>query len=160
MDGYPGQYYGDDIDNAVEKALNPDTLPQEGSTKLLTSGGAYIGIEIANEEVIRRTAAAAEAAAESAAEAASDASFSALRAAEAAASAGGAAASSAEAAAAASSASGSANSAAEYAAMAQQVVDSNFVLVDEDDGNKKYMVSLFARDGYLGVGLTALPEES
>ena len=48
--------------------------------------------------------------------------------------------------------------AAEYAAAAQSVVDSNFVLVDEDDSNKKYLVNLFVRDGYFGAGLDELVE--
>ena len=59
----------------------------------------------------------------------------------------------------ASAAAASEASAAEYAAAAQTVVDSNFLLTDEDDGNKKYMVTLFARDGHLGIGFTAMPDE-
>lgn len=42
---YFSQYTGDQIDAALGKALNPDTLPTAGSTNLITSGGVYAGLQ-------------------------------------------------------------------------------------------------------------------
>lgn len=51
-----------------------------------------------------------------------------------------------------------AGKAAEYAAAAQSVVDSNFLLVDKDDGNKKYIVSMYNQDAHFHIGLDELEE--
>lgn len=49
--------------------------------------------------------------------------------------------------------------AAYYAAVAKTVVDSNFLLVNEDEANQKYMISLFIRDNQFGAAFTAIAEE-
>lgn len=49
--------------------------------------------------------------------------------------------------------------AAYYAAVAQTVVDSNFLLVNEDEANQKYMISLFIRGNQFGAAFTAVAEE-
>lgn len=49
-----------------------------------------------------------------------------------------------------------AGEAANYAAIAQTVVDSNFLLVDHDDSDKKYMVGLYVEDGHFGISLDEL----
>ena len=47
----------------------------------------------------------------------------------------------------ASAAEGFKDQAAAYAAAAQSVVDSNFLLVDKDDNDKKYLVMMYVEDG-------------
>lgn len=41
MANYPSSYTGSQVDTAVGKALNPDSVPTSGSTNLITSGGVY-----------------------------------------------------------------------------------------------------------------------
>ena len=51
-----------------------------------------------------------------------------------------------------------ASEAARYAGIAQTVVDSNFLLTDEDDGNKKYMVGLYVSNDHFCIDLDELVE--
>lgn len=42
---YRMNLYGSDVENAILKAKNPDTVPIQNSTSLITSGAVYAAIE-------------------------------------------------------------------------------------------------------------------